>query len=168
MEIDPVFRYESDDAISLDPRELKVTEKEYLAKKLISGEAKAKLFVNKYKLHKRTLSHYKNRFKKCLRIRERNGRPPIIDEDVQLLLIQELTLRPEMPEEELRRLIRQKHKDCWQKWNGNKPNKIYKRISIRTVGRYSRSLRSRAQLQENIAPTEEILAEELHSTCIIS
>lgn len=162
MEIDPAigFGYEYDEGITLNPRELKVREKEYLAQKLISGEVKAKLFVNKYKLHKRTLSGYKNRVKKCQRIRERNGRPPIIDEDDQLLLLQELSLRPSMSEEELRRLIRQKHKDCWQKWNQNKPDMIYKRISIRTVGRYSRSLRSKAQIDQDVTPTEDVLAEE--------
>ncbi len=61
-----------------------------------------------------------------------------------------------MAEFQLQPLIRTKHKECWQKWHGNVENSVYKKMSIRTVGRYSTLLRQRALDSEDSDNSSEI------------
>lgn len=119
--------------------QLKVEEKLHLGQQLASGATTVKSCITNYKLRKRTLYKYKLKVKNSLRIRERNGRPPAIDENVQLGIINQLREQPNMPEVDLRKLIREKHQECWEKRNNHKENIKYKRISVQTVTRYSRN-----------------------------
>ena len=141
--------YPTNDHVDLKGKRLKINEKWYLGQQITSGEQTVKSITNRYNLNKRTLSDYKRKFEYHLRTCVEGGRPRSLDEHAEAFIIGEPRQNPFMCEAQLRQIIRQKHKDCWNKWNAGHPNRVYKKISIRTVGRYSIDLRDKAASQDN-------------------
>lgn len=141
---------------------LTLREKLYFGQELASGRVKAKTLKTKYKINRKTLMGYKNKIKNKSRVQEKNGRPPALDESFQLLIIEILQTTPLLTEVEFRGIIRQKHHECWLQWHQCNENAVYKRISIRSVRRYSKSLRLRAFPQQQ----EQQL--DIFSTCTCS
>lgn len=88
----------------------------------------------------RTLSGYKNKVKKRMRICENGGRPSVLDEVARFELASLLGDRPTMPEGELRHLIIDKHSERWYSIVPSRKD-AYRKPS-RTVVRYSGIVRS--------------------------
>jgi hypothetical protein len=72
--------------------------------------------MNQYNLNQRTLSDYKNNFIYSLRLCSKSGRPRALDDEAIDSLAQKLLESPLINEYDLRRLIRAKRRDCWNKY----------------------------------------------------
>jgi hypothetical protein len=109
---------------------------------LAEGKAKASALKEKFNLKARTLYGYKRKVTKQLRICESGGRPKSLSKEVEQALRQMLHDNPSMAEPELRSKIRQLHHQFWLETYPNADKDTHKRISRRTVQRYSERLRS--------------------------
>jgi transposase len=161
MNTDAYCPWESIGTVDLKGKILKVIEKKYLGEQIATGQQKVKELTTKYNINKRTVSDYKNKYIYHLRTCEEGGRPRCLDPEAQEFIIQTIRSDPSISESKLRQIIREKHKECWVQWNTYHVDRVYRKVSVRTVVRYSQLLRQRAT-----SPTL-LQATTTASTCVL-
>jgi hypothetical protein len=138
----------TENPIDLSQARLSINQKAWLGTQLASGTQTLKQLNSKYHIHKKTLSTYKRKSIKGLRIRIDKGRPPILDEEAKSALRRVLVSQGTVDEDEFRRQISEKHQETWARTQQNYSiynSEPYRCISPRSIGRYLVIFRSQAE-----------------------
>jgi hypothetical protein len=158
--------------VDLRGQKLEVREKLYLGQQIWTGSQSIVAVHNKYKLNPRTLSDYKLKYGRKRRTCTKGGRPLCIDPEAQNVIVQCIKHNPTISETNVRQLTRAKHKECWNKWNTpGGTNKSYKRISHKSVVRYSALFRRKAAYSPTDPTATAALVSDVYSAatnCLIS
>lgn len=144
LENEDICPWGQDNQITLDPHLLKREEKKYLGSQLAKGREKVSTYRSRYKMKAQTLYGYKRKVKKQLKMPGSIGRPSSLSIEAQQELVEMLRSQPEISEDEFRSKIRLLHREAWEASQEVVNSGSYKRISKRTVVRYSAKLRSQA------------------------
>lgn len=149
----------------LSKRKLTRCEKLYLGEQISTCVQSIRSLSESYQLNKRTLSDYKRLYNLKVTIYEQKGRPRCFDEETQSKIVGKLMKEPHMPEAKLRELIRKCHKELWASSNINLPKtRHYRKISIRSVVRYSRRVRKNVVSSISCSTNEEVTIQQRSST----
>ncbi len=133
--------------IDLQGQELSLEQKKYLGQQLASRTATVHAFQWQYNLPRTRLYKYRNKMKMAAAhgipatIYEKSGRPRCLDARSEYEIAHTLQLEPTMTERQLRSLIREKSVKSSEATILRQQKKT---ISMRSVRRYSKSLRQMA------------------------
>ena len=96
-------------------------------------------------IHVKTLAKYKRLFKNSMRICEKTGRPPALDDEAMALLNDVMIRNPNISDNDIREQVRLHHRKTWDRWksrHGQESQQSYRRIPRRTLLRYVEKLSS--------------------------
>lgn len=125
--------------IDLKGKSLTAREKLYIGQQMVLGKQTSTQLRIKYNLHINSIKYYKKQYT-CGKVpHSRKGRPRALDEAAFNAIEEVLRTNQHLSEQELRQMIREKHRESW-----NSNNTVeYKKLSKRTVVRYSALLREK-------------------------